>query len=286
MEQQYPPSFKRPPQDDENWIDDYAPKDAAENAYFHGLAPEPLTPRGGELPKRKKHSGTRWLAVLLVVVIGSGAWLLLTSHKTAAPAKPAKTSQAKTGGDNSAGASLPQHHESANFSLGISYPSDWKVDDTAEQLRVISPTEQLKVVGGKTVSGHAVVTIRPRQATLPEFAKGSAVAVWESTLVRYKNPTQNQRAQTYLSSLSYASSANGSFDAYYLTGDDGYQAGQEVPMSDVIQTDPLVTVVFEQCADDGCASGVAPLSLSADDAQENSLVTKLIPQILASLSIN
>ncbi|MEJ0072885.1 MAG: hypothetical protein WDN27_02235 [Candidatus Saccharibacteria bacterium] len=62
-----------------------------------------------------------------------------------------------------------------------------------------------------------------------------------------------QRAQTYLSYLSYANASG--LDALYITGDSGYTQGQEVPMSDVVKGNPLISANFEECTSADCSTG-------------------------------
>jgi hypothetical protein len=109
--------------------------------------------------------------------------------------------------------------------------------------------------------------------------------VLDSDKVAYTKPTQNQRANTYLSYLQYAATTtNGALDSIYITGDNGYKKGQDVPQADIIGVDPLVTISFVSCADTACASP-KPLSITASSWQASALA-KTAKAMLQSLSFN
>ncbi|SRR6266568_1791629 len=236
----------------------------------------------GYAPKKKRI----WLRVLVVVVVAAalaaaGYFAAKHIHFPSKKAAPVSSQKAET--LTSQPTALKQY-TSSNFNLGFSYPETWGVvDNGAGKLTTTSPVLQLKNAAGRTVAARAVVTIQNKQTSLPDFKAGNAVAAIASQKVSYTKPTSNQRAQTYISFLNYASSATKGVDGIYVTGDNGYQLGQAVPQTDVVQTDPLVTVTFLHCADAACSSGGAPLTLATGD-WDGSFSTPILA-IITSLSI-
>src|SRR6185312_6603968 len=99
---------------------------------------------------------------------------------------------------------------------------------------------------GQTVDGTITMTIQNSQpASLPGFSSGDAMVVIDSQKITYTKPTQTQRANTYISFLTYASTKtpNG-LDAIYISADDGYTRGQTIPQTDLLQVSPIVSLTF------------------------------------------
>lgn len=231
----------------------------------------------------------RWPKVLIILVLVAAAavgayWF--GSSKGSAPAKEAATKNSHTGTPNHPlvpAETLTKHYDSTIYTLSFDYPATWAVSDTTTKLTVTSPAMQLSTIGGKKVEAHIVVTVQNQQASIPGFPANGALATLASDKLTYKQPTSVQRAQTYLSYLGY-STTNG-LDALYITGDSGYQQGQQVPMSDVIKGNPLISVMFETCATD-CTSGTpAPQTLLASSWQATQ-ASKDVTSLLESIQLN
>jgi cytoskeletal protein RodZ len=230
------------------------------------------------------------LLALLIAGLGGAYWLL--NKKPAAKQQTASTQQPvedstpdETPAATDQAADLKEY-SSTNFSLGLSYPGDWKISDTANALTFTSPAQTLSGADGQDVSGAVVVTIRHQQNSLPEFKDGNAVAVLDSKNVAYTAPATGQRGNTYLSFLQYAATTiKGTLDAVYITGNSGYKKLQTIPQSDVVKIDPLVTVRFVECdAGKACSPTSDAVGVNADSwaASES---YKTIETMLKSLSI-
>lgn len=239
----------------------------------------------GYAPKRKR----MWLRVVLIVLAvlvlaGAGYFIWKGWNKpartTSTPHVVSTNNQAPT-----AQTVKTKLYSSTNFNLGFDYPETWNVaDDGSGKLTATSPVQQLKDAGGKTVNGRVVLTIQNNQTALPDFKAGNAVAAITSEKLSYAKPTQDQRAQTYISFLNYAGSKGNGLDGIYITGDNGYQVGQAIPQADVVKTDPLITVTFTQCADTACSSGGTALTVAPSMWNDSGFNT-LIKTTLASLAI-
>ncbi|TAH36687.1 hypothetical protein EYC59_00730 [Candidatus Saccharibacteria bacterium] len=254
--------------------------------HLNDTTPPPPAP---SKPKKKK-SGKGWiwlLVILLVVAAGVGAYLLFGSKKAAAPQPTTSSTQPSTQKKAEQTETAPKittkHYDSTTYAMGLDYPDTWKVNDTPTLLSVTSPQMSLKANDGTKTHGYIFVTIQPKQSTLPDFAKGSAVAVLQSEKITYKKPTQNQRAQTYVTFASYASTTGKGLDALYVTGNNGYQVDQDIPMSDIIQTDPLVTVKFLTCSSQTCTGTTKALSVDSSE-WKNTAVSAPINTILESFT--
>jgi hypothetical protein len=205
--------------------------------------------------------------LLILIVVAALAGIVYMVFFKAKPAKaPTKTSTNNTvsQSDNST-ATATKHYDSSNFNLGFDYPEDWKVNDADGSgiLTVTSPAMQLKDASGQSVTGQIIMEIRDKTQKLTEFDKGSATAARDSEKIAYTKPSQTQRASTYISFLSYASSTtSGGFNGIYITGDNGYQKDQTVPAVDISKVDPIIDIVFNKCADEKCSVKGAPMSVS------------------------
>jgi hypothetical protein len=189
------------------------------------------------------------LILALIVGIAAAAYMVFFKAKPAkAPTKSTSSSSSSQSAANESDISTAtKHYDSTNFNLGFDYPEDWKVSDVdgSGKLTVTSPTTQLKDTSGQSVSGQIVMVIRDKTQKLTEFDKGSATAVKDSEKIAYTKPSQTQRASTYISFLSYASStSSGGFNGIYITGDNGYQKDQTVPMADINKVDPVINITF------------------------------------------
>jgi hypothetical protein len=235
-------------------------------------------------PKPKKH---RWPIVLLIMLLVAGAAFAAYKYgtkKASAPAKKAPASQTSTVPKQEKIAAVPtKHYDSTIYTLGFDYPETWTVSDTDSKLTVTSPSIQLTGTNGSAAGAHVVVTIQNPQKTIPGYPSAGAVAALTSDKLTYKQPTAVQRAQTYLSYLGYKATG---LDALYITGDNGYQQGQTVPMSDIVKGNPLVSITFVTCSTVGC-SNTTPTSVTLSaDGWKSSNASKQVIGLLQSMQVN
>jgi hypothetical protein len=235
-------------------------------------------------PKKKR----RWPIILLVLVLVAGAAFAaykFGTKKAAAPAtdKKADSSQSSTAKEEATASTPTKHYDSVTYTLGFDYPQDWAVSDTETKLTVTSPSMKLKKVDGSSAGTNVVITIQNPQTKIPGYPTSGATAALTSDKLTYKQPTAVQRAQTYLTYLGYKSAG---LDALYITGDNGYQQGQNVPMSDIVKGNPLVGVTFQTCSTIDCTHGtVTPITLDGA-AWKDSGVSKQVTALLQSMQLN
>ena len=238
--------------------------------------------------KEKTDGGHRNLIISIVAIIslaliaGLIYWFSLRHHPVAQP------SSSQTASSQSANSSHPSTHidsttksyNSQNFNLAFSYPADWTINDNGNGFMTAkSPTLNLTNAAGQTQQGIIILTFRTKGSALPEFNKGPATATRDSVKIAYTQPTQDQRANTYLSFLQYATTTtHGALDGVYITGDLGYQKDQDIPASDVSQLDPIISITFTDTA--GKALSIA------DSSWDNTNLSGPLVKMLESLSIN
>jgi hypothetical protein len=237
--------------------------------------------------KRKRRWPIVLLVVLLIAAAAAGAYWFgnKQADKTSSGSSTQQTN--KTAGQKAASpatTAVPtKHYDSTTYTLGIDYPQTWALSDTSAKLTLISPAMQLVTASGAT-SGHAVVTFQNQQTTIAGYPSGGALAALESYKLTYKQPTSVQRAQSYVSYLGYAQTTG--LNALYVTGDNGYQQGQQVPMSDIIKGNPLISVTFQTCASSDCSTGTpTPITLLAAKWND-SAISKTILTLLASVTLD
>jgi hypothetical protein len=249
-----------------------------------GTAPQPKPPEqrvGPDYWKKPKKPVWKYLIIVLVVaVLAAAAYKVVMKPK---PAPTQQTSASQTAGTSQLN-SKTKHYDSANFTLGFDYPADWTLSDTAGsgKLTVVSPAVKLKDASGQEVTGQITMTLRDKTQKLTEFDKGNAVATQDSEKIAYTNPTQTQRGSTYISFLQYASSNSG-LDGIYVTGDNGYQKDQAIPLVDITKVDPVTSITFAKCPDAKC-TGTTPLSIQQTSWSDSSFSGPL-RKMLQSLSI-
>ncbi len=228
----------------------------------------------------------KWLAVLVVfmALAAGGYWLFKGNKSDKKPAPAAQTNQVS---DTPAAAKIAtgtKHYDSVNFNLGFDYPSDWTVTDSGNgQLTVKSPAVSLKDTGGQSVNSQITLTIRSTDQKLPEFDSGNATAALDSEKIAYTKPTQSQRANTYLSFLTYGGSSGG-LSGVYITGDNGYQKGQAIPKVDIQKVDPIISLTFAKCANGQCGGNNASLNIDTANWDDSGFADPL-KAMMQSLSI-
>lgn len=242
----------------------------------------------------KKRSKARWLLFPLVLLLVGAAtygayWLgnnqADKNRQTTKQTHTQSTQQHTQQSTQNATTTVPtKHYDSTTYTMGLDYPQDWTVSDTSAKLAVVSPKLSLTTATGTTVDGHVVVTIQNPQTNIAGYPANGATATRTSDKLTYKQPTPVQRAQTYLTYLGYGK-AN-ALDSLYVTGDNGYQKGQNVPLSDVTKGNPLISVTFQSCTSADCSTGTPTmLTLSNDfwtDLPANRQANDLIKSIQLS----
>ena len=232
--------------------------------------------------KRKRVWPKVLICIVVLAVAAYGAYWFGNHEANKETNKKAQTTASQSQKQSAqAVTTATKQYTSTNYSLSFNYPATWTVNDTTAKLTVTSPATQLAIPTGAKTSVHVIVTIQNQETAIPSFPSGGAVAALASNLLVYAQPSSIQRAQTYISYLSYTTS-NG-LDAVYVTGNIGYRQGQAVPMSDIVQGDPLISVAFESCTDASCTNG-KPVTLSASDWQ-SSAVSKQVTSLLESLVV-
>ncbi len=243
----------------------------------------PVPQRTPQAMYRPKRLWPRIIIVMVVLVAAAfGSYWLgskQAAKKEAEHPKVTRQSNQQQADTNQAATTVTKHYDSSTFTLGFDYPQTWTVNDTPAKLTVSSPATQLVTGTGSKTSVQVVVTIQNHQTAIPGFPAGGAVAALDSDHLTYKQPSSIQRAQTYLSYLSYTGSAD--LDALYITGDNGYQQGQQIPMNDVTKSDPLISISFNACPDENCTT-VKPVTLNAHD-WKSTAVSKAVTNLIQSL---
>ncbi|HEU5005193.1 MAG TPA: hypothetical protein VFT49_03865 [Candidatus Saccharimonadales bacterium] len=248
---------------------------------------EPVGPSYWQKPKR--HWLRYGLIVLLIAVVAGVIYWLWQHPKKSTPVNtPTTNANQKTNQTVQQTAPATAHFDSSNFNLSFDYPKDWTVTDSGNnQLTVRSTNMNLTTASGQTITAQVLMTIAPKGQNLSVFNAGSAVAVLGSQKISYTKPTQNQRADTYLSFLQYANTtAAGALDAIDITGNYGYTKGQDIPKTDIAGIDPLVNISFLKCASTACPAGTTTATSIASSNWNDSLFSAPITKMLESLSFN
>jgi hypothetical protein len=236
------------------------------------------------LPPKKNRRWLKWLAwIIVLAMVALGAFKLL-GGQAAAPAKTASTQ--KTPPPSAQPAPLTtQNYESTAFNLSLDYPDSWVVDDKSpDRLVFTSPKMQLKTAAGKQVAGKVSVVITPSGKNLAGFDEGNGTAVRDSQKIKYKNPSPEQRAETYLTFARFVDTASPGMDTIIITGDFGYLVDQAVPQIDMSKLGLVIQATFQQCGQSDCAT-LAPMVANAA-VWDDPAVQKPVLAILESLSVN
>ncbi len=201
----------------------------------------------GRRRKRRKRLFILALLTLLALVTAGYFMFVRTDNKHVAQSPQA-------GGEQAVPAPQPssqiKEYTSDSMNLAFSYPGDWKIDDSTRGLiKVESPIIKLADLNRDQADAKVVVTFLSSGSEVPGFGDSGAIAVKDSEKLAYAAPSQNQRAETY---LSFAGFAGRGLNGVFVTGDSGYKIDQLIPESDVKKGDPIITVMFYSCSNSGC----------------------------------
>jgi len=245
----------------------------------------------GKQPKPKKPWWRKLLSILITLIIIAGLtagvfWYFsrAADNKKNQPAKPQQT-------DTTAEqpvATKTKHYDATSLGLGFDYPENWKVIDTnSSKIMVTSPVSKIKTLSG-TTDGQVVFMVQSKQSTLPAFKNGNGTATRVSEKVAYAKPTQNQRAQTYMTFVSFPGASTAGIDSVFVTGDLGYQKDQAVPEKDLIGGDPSVSIFFAKCNGGTCAADPTTTRTTVADSSwtDSNPLVKAAKAVLLSLTIN
>lgn len=261
-------------------MDEQKPDTPASTADYARYSPPEKKRRTPKLPSFNWQKPAKYLLILLILAGAAYQFVLKPKPETAKTSNQANVSPAEQS-DVSQITTATKHYSSQELALEFDHPADWKVTETpgTGRLTAVSPDIQLTDQDGKKVTGKVTLTIRNKSQALTEFTEGDALAVRASEKVAYTKPSQNQRGETYLSLMRWASStgSGGDFDGIYITGNNGYQKDQAAPKADFAAVDPVVSVTFSK---EG-----SPLTVS-DNIWDNPKYSKPIKDMLLSLTIN
>jgi hypothetical protein len=219
--------------------------------------------------------------IVIAVGLGYGAYYA-GSHYNNTTTKAVTT---KTAPSTATVTPPSQSYTSSNQDLSFSYPNNWKVNETSDVITATSPAIRLTSYNRQAVTGQVVFRIRAQDVALNEFSAGAATAALNSQIINYASPAADQRGSTYISFLNYANSKGSGIDGVYITGNTGYQTGQNAPESDIQAVDPVVSITFSKCSNKTCSGTTTPLTISTG-SWSNKNFSGPLAAMLESLSIS
>ena len=241
--------------------------------------------------KRSKQAWLKWfipVAVLLLIIVAGGVYLHL--HHGGASKHNSSTNHAVRPSTNSSAQNATSQYVSngQDLNLSFSYPANWSVtpptnDNTSDQpIAVTSPLMTIDNASGKSVTGKAIVTIRPGTAQISELASGNATAGQVSVQIGYTQPLASQQQYQYLSfiNLSGGTDTSGAFQEVFITGQQQFSQGQNITAADLSSLDPIISASFYSCSTQECiSSGETPLSITMNTWQNSAPFTQVLALI-------
>lgn len=281
---------------------------ASSDEVFNGLSTDPLDAGYGPVPHvpKPKKPEHLWRKVLIglavVVVIGGlvGGGIALAKHK-----KTNKTTSSKSTTSSSTNSSTTSTSGSANtnvaagtntytsnessLGLTLNYPTGWTPLPAATtasgtaNITLTSPTATLTDANGASVTGKAVVTIRPSSAGITELTSGTATAAQASTQIGYTKPTSGQHKYPFITFLHFATGekASGAFEEIMITGVTSFSSGAGVSTANLAGLDPIISVNFYSCSGSTCTT---PLTINNTEWTNNATAVEAL-NILQSLQL-
>jgi hypothetical protein len=268
MDQSAPQSPLSPPDERE---DQYAAASQSTAEFIKNVEPIQAQHR-----KQRRRKPVIIIVLLLLAAAGASAYFFLKPAEKQSTTQPSPSPSSQN--SEEAEEEDTEHYVSQDLRLALDYPKAWKLDDaTSGQIKIESPMVKLPDASNSQTDAKILVTFLSAGSTPPEFTNNDATATIEAEKITYKNPSQTQRGQTYLSFVGFGSSTG--LDAIYVTGDAGYQKDQTIPKSDVVRANPIISVTFQKCAGSTCTGKLSV----APDAWSSNKDLKSTKTILESL---
>lgn len=218
--------------------------------------------------RRRKRRVRLFMLTLAVSAITAGAVYVMFFRPEDRPV-PTTTSPSTEQAPTAASPTGLKDYVSSDQKLRFSHPANWQVDDSqAGLVTVESPVVKLADLGGNQSDAKIVVSLLHPGSDMTG-REDDAVAVRDSEKLVYDLPSQNQRAETY---ISFAGIGTRALSMIFVSGDSGYQTGQYIPALDIKKGDPIITAAFYTCSDSRCADGgggsydISPEEWSANEA--------------------
>jgi hypothetical protein len=181
----------------------------------------------------KEHGSKKRLIIIVVAIVATlvlavGAYILLLGGKKNAKetGQPSpSTQQQKPESSTPPAQTGPQTYKSAKLNLECIYPEGWTVKEDSDKMIITLTSPQTtyqKKDGGSTTG---VFTLKLRNGLVPDAMKPTiqnAVAMRDSEIIAYTNPTDQQRQYTNISFGGTA--ANTTF--FIVSGSVAFKAGE------------------------------------------------------------
>lgn len=209
---------------------DYPPAPKDDDTEYYGQTHRPHFGAPHKKSKRKLFVVLMMLFVVVLAGASAAAFFLLRE-----PAKPAAT--ANSSKKKSTKSELPAgvqkvgnkySYKSTKLRIGVTYPLTWSLRESADKQEIILTSPRTAYVKKDGTSAEGVFTLKLRNGIIPEGMKTTvqnAVAVANSEVIAYSQPTGDQRQYT---NVSYAGPDANNFGFVFVTGYTEYKAGQIV----------------------------------------------------------
>lgn len=192
--------------------------------------PPTRTPKYGAGRKKSK----KWLlfvglAFILLVAVGTAAYLLFFKENTPAPAK---TETVQTPGQSVTDLNEPQADatdktfKSETMNIEFTYRSDWTLKESSDKQQVTLTSPRVAYTTKDGQASEGVFTVKLRHGIVPDAVQQAvqkSVAVRDSQVIAYTQPTSEQRQYT---NLSYGGIDAQTFGYFMVTGSIEYKTGQ------------------------------------------------------------
>jgi len=174
-----------------------------------------------------------WIIIaVLVLVLAGGAGAYFSIHKSnnnkakATAAAKAKTAAPKLlTGEQSTGSNY--FYKNTTLAFGVTFPKTWSIKLSSDGQEVILTSPQTTYLKKNGSTANGVFTLKLRNGIIPSAIQStvqSAIAVDNSQVIAYSNPTTSQRQYT---NLSFGGTDANDFGFMIITGDTAYTSGQD-----------------------------------------------------------
>lgn len=246
-------------------------------------------------PRKPKQMWPRLVAglVVLVILLGAGAYAYSKHNSTKPPAKKSSTtSQVAASGSTS---TTTTHYVSngSDLNLSFDYPDNWTVtpasgtNSSDQTITLNSPLVTIVSATGTSATGKVTLTIRPGTATLSELSSGQAGIAQDSFQFAYSKPTPAQYQYPYLTFIHLKGGANptAAFEEVLVTGTTQFTKGEGITDTSVA-VDPIISASFYSCTTSSCTgAGAVPLSITNDTWTTDTVFQQTLA-LIESLQLN
>ncbi len=259
-------------------------KDLADIDMSDEQRPATVTPKPSKTKKPGRGKKVALILLVLILIAGAagGAWWFLkkpSSSSTATTVPNSSNDQTNTSQQPAQPETVTiKTFKSTAIGVELSYPSNWKTNESGNQVVFTSPEISYVKKDGTTAKGSYRLIVQKGYTQTDSTTINNSVAVKTSELIKYTAPATGQRTESY---LSFLGTDKQTFRFIMVTSGKQYNPGNTVAATLPLTQDSYIVVGGYG---KGGGENIDFDAISPDKIQQNEAYTQSV-DIIKSLKI-